>query len=256
MADNDNASEVEVPDDGAEPQSETKPSNDAEPKFSSINRDELPPELQEKFDAMNRDYTQSKQKIAADRRRIEENERKAAALDLIMKNKDAARLVLNQGGEPASQAEPDEDEELMNKLEPDALRGIEAAFRKFSKTYLEPQFKPVREFVTKSQQKEVLQEWDALQKTYPGAAKYQQQITEFLQANQNVESLKAAYFAVAGDAVVEDARRAASRKDTVERAGAQVMRNGSASHETVPVDKKISLGDRFAAAFKRNGIRL
>jgi hypothetical protein len=251
-------SDIEVEDPAATQSSDQADAQEGvqESDIERVNPEDLPPELQEIHKQLLGDYTRKTQALAAERKSHAENQKKAATLDLILQNETFRKMLAGQepNGQAATAALPaGDDDEFIQKLEPDAVKGVTALFRKLTREVLEPEFQPVKSYIQKAQQRDVLQQWDALKKTYPGADKFQPQIVEFLQANPAIEDLKQAFFAVAGDQVILEAKAAASRNDTAARQQAQLVRPGMASHKTAPVQQKKSLADIFEGLMQKRG---
>src|SRR3989304_4108920 len=143
--------------------------------------------------------------------------------------------------------EPDEDAPFIEKLEPDAFRGVRGIVKK-ELVEIKRELEAVRAYkghIDYMIQDNVRQRWEALQREYPGAGRYQAQIASFLAANPAIQDLKQAFFAVAGEAALKEAKQTVRRPDTASRQQAQLVRGQTPPKGTTPQPQKRKLADIF-----------
>jgi len=224
--------------------------------FTSVNPNELPPELQQRYKQMEADYTRKTQAAAKMRKEAEGLQEDATAWRLFQRHPELRQAFNQNVSQTQTQAgasglvngeEPDEDAPFIEKLEPDAFRGVRGIVKK-ELVEIKRELEAVRAYkghIDYMIQDNVRQRWEALQREYPGAGRYQAQIASFLAANPAIQDLKQAFFAVAGEAALKEAKHTVRTQDTASRQQAQLVRGQTPPKGTTPQPQKRKLADIF-----------
>lgn len=230
--------------------------------------DELKAEWEEAEKRRIGDYTRKTQNLAERRKRFESSEeeltRKAQQFDLMMSNPDLVRrqLGIPDPAQAAAVAAPAAEEERVNPrevLQDTAYDAIDQMVRDRISSFESEKLGAMDQYkgyIDNMARQNIQRDWNELVTKYPTAKKYENQVAQFVQQH-GVTDLKQAFFAVAGDAAVEDGSRALLKKEAVsDRRRAQLPTQQAMAHgKTTPRDKPARLVDAMLQVAKEQGVR-
>lgn len=224
-----------------------------EPVVEGVDLSDVPEELRPRVEArlkeMRADYTRKTQEVSSERERLQQE---AALGRLVSQNPNILKL-LNGGASAAPEPQEDPDEEAaIQALEPTAVKAVDALLKRKLKEFnkqLDQAYSPVVQRFSKWEQRQVRSDWDALVKEFPEAAEHQADVAQYLQANPQVDDLRAAFMSSVGPKILEKRLAATRRNDTAQRRDAQILRDGTPAQQTRPKDEPKP--SRLAAAFEQ-----
>lgn len=219
--------------------------------------DDLRPRVEARLKEMRADYTRKTQDVASERERLQQE---AALGRLVSQNPNILKL-LNGGAAAGSHQEPQDDpdeEAAIQALEPAAVKAVDALMKRKLKEFnrqLDSAYAPVVQRFSKWEQRQVRSDWDSIVKEFPEAADHQTEVAQFLQANPQIDDLRAAFMASAGPKIIEKRLAATRRNDTAQRQNAQILRGDTPSQQTRPKDqpKHSRLSAAFEEVMQRKG---
>jgi hypothetical protein len=230
--------------------------------------DELKAEWEEAEKRRIGDYTRKTQNLAERRKRFESSEdeltRKAQQFDLMMSNPDLVRkqLGIPDPAQAAAAAAPAAEEERVNArevLQDTAYDAIDQMVRDRISSFEAEKLGAMDQYkgyIDNMARQNIQRDWNELVTKYPTAKKYETQVAQFVQQH-GVTDLKQAFFAVAGDAAVEDGSKALLKQEAVsDRRRAQLPTQQAMAHgKTTPRDKPAKLVDAMLQVAKEQGVR-
>ena len=250
---------------GEEAAAEAEPTQTTEDFAEESAPEHWPHELREEWSAAEKrrigDYTRKTQAIAGERREVDDLRKKAHAYEMLMQNPAAVRERLGIG-QPAPAPESEESNgvnprEVLSDEGYDAVQllvnqAVNDHLGKFEKETLGP----YQGWVHQQARKDIEGEWASIEKEYPVAAKFKDEVAQFVQQT-GVTDMRTAFHAVAKDAAMESKKRTLLRKEeAANRRKAQLPHPGTASGNFVPHDKPGSLVDAILQVAKEQGVAL
>ena len=193
------------------------------------------------------DYTKKTQTLADERRAFEAEkatlQQQASKWTMFEQDpnyRDAViGMVKGANGQPqaapAPAAEPEPDLSGYNQDDLNIMRQIAAKeVMKAIKDQVSPVLDQGRTWIEQSQRKEASQDWSALKKEFAEAGDYENQIVAELKANPGLGSIRKAFFAVAGDTLLQKRMARLKEQDTQAKESASVPDNSVASSAVEP----------------------